>query len=317
MGGRSSSQPLESPLDSSTGSSSRFALSAYGYLCQSEPQQCTAAEESSECPYTEAKIIEWQAAVERPEVRRAYKLEAWVLWQLLGVAGVQKVLSFWPEYSWYLPEESPTTVFSNYPEDFPDGFCDFSEKDDKAGLFSVYRRSPGVLVTEAAGRPMPQEAAEVQLTLTEVVDIMLQVVEILIRVHEKNVSHNDLKDDNIYVSRAADGSYQATVVGFANATHFGMTPCLPGTFDPALWNAPEVFKDDCSLSRTSSPAADVFSVGWLLMRWFDPQELSPAIRRWVGAARSTLPRGRPCLASLLRVLTEYKEEYLDTDFVIY
>ena len=100
------------------------------------------------------------------------------------------------------------------------------------------------------------------LSLTDMLEIFIQVCEALIEAHSHQIIHRDLKFDNIMLKRRQDHRIHAKVLDFGvakilsrdvNLTRGGQVPGTPGIIAPEL-----------VAHNVPSPQSDLYSVGVLL-----------------------------------------------------
>lgn len=100
------------------------------------------------------------------------------------------------------------------------------------------------------------------LSLTDMLEIFVQVCDALIEAHSLQIIHRDLKFDNIMLTRRKDHRIHVKVLDFgvakilnrdANLTRGGQVPGTPGIIAPEL-----------VAQNTPSPQSDLYSVGVLL-----------------------------------------------------
>ena len=132
-----------------------------------------------------------------------------------------------------------------------------------------------------------------KLSYDEAVDYMLQILDAVNNMHEKEVLHNDLKPDNIFV--LSDGNIKICDFGIATHAFERESKDLHGTIK---YLAPEVLQ-----SRKYSYQSDIYSLGVVLYEFLtgrvpfdkdDPKELVelylaspiPSIKKYISLSNA-------------------------------
>ncbi|XP_076029183.1 serine/threonine-protein kinase PknA-like [Oratosquilla oratoria] len=126
-------------------------------------------------------------------------------------------------------------------------------------LFGV-GRNPVTLITSCGGRSLYKLIHRGQLSQYQAVDIVFQVTESVRLIHHRGWTHNDLKQDNIVVTRNCD-LWDATLIDFGSAVRIDKAVYRKDKTGHITFPhiAPELFK-----GRGTSSASDVYSIGYLL-----------------------------------------------------
>ncbi|MPC76392.1 Membrane-associated tyrosine- and threonine-specific cdc2-inhibitory kinase [Portunus trituberculatus] len=137
---------------------------------------------------------------------------------------------------------------------------------------------------------------------TPAVDLLAalhQVAGTVAAVHERSLVHNDLKFDNVLVSRAArTGALTATLIDLGAVQHVGARPYRGRNLSPDQYPylAPEVLA-----GGPVSPGSDAFSLGWMLSGVVAMLPSSSRLGRGKALARHCMhpdPAQRPSVPAL-------------------
>ena len=103
-------------------------------------------------------------------------------------------------------------------------------------------------------------ALEGTLPLQRAIALLLQVAAALVEAHHRGVVHRDLKPDNLYIRRLADGTEHVTVLDFGVARL--LEPDEPGlTATGALVGTPLYMSPEQAAGQPASPQSDLYSLG--------------------------------------------------------
>ncbi|XP_076049780.1 serine/threonine-protein kinase pim-1-like [Oratosquilla oratoria] len=130
-------------------------------------------------------------------------------------------------------------------------------------LSSALAETPPVtLVTSCGGRSLYQLTQRGQLSKYQAVDLVLQVTESVRLIHLRGWTHNDIKEDNIVVTRNRDLWNATLLIDFGSAVPIGKAVYSKDRTGHIAFPhiAPELFK---GRGGTSS-GSDVYSIGHLL-----------------------------------------------------
>lgn len=159
---------------------------------------------------------------------------------------------------------------------------------------------------------------EAIFTESQIARVCHDVVAALVRMHERNIIHRDIKSDNVLIG--ADGEVKLTDFGFAAVTEgrLGKRSTMVGT---PYWMAPEVVT-----KQPYTAAVDIWSLGIMTLEMIDgeppymdqdpikalyliatigspeiknPQELSPALRSFLDLCLRLKAEERPTSMELL------------------
>ena len=143
------------------------------------------------------------------------------------------------------------------------------------------------------------------------VSVCLQVSRALQRIHQQGHVHNDIKANNICVSKV-DGAPVATIIDVGVASRIGshsVVPVWKTTMAKHPWVAPELIMYDAPCTA----ACDVYSLSiWLervaLLDVPTQCRSKSAVNTLIWKAQLYDPNGRPSLASLIQALETLHEE---------
>ncbi|XP_076029372.1 tyrosine-protein kinase yes-like [Oratosquilla oratoria] len=168
-------------------------------------------------------------------------------------------------------------------------------------LFGV-GRNPVTLVTSYGGRSLYKLIQRGQLSKYQAVDLVLQVTESVRLIHLRGWTHNDIKEDNIVVTRNRD-LWNATLIDFGSAVHIGKAVYSKGRTGHIAFPhiAPELFK-----GRGTSSESDVYSIGHLLASLTAQEDRSEEISLLIKKAMTYKPEDRISVDDLVQKLRDLR-----------
>ncbi|KAF8594757.1 kinase-like protein, partial [Ceratobasidium sp. AG-I] len=132
-------------------------------------------------------------------------------------------------------------------------------------------------------------------------ELIAQVVEAVVYLHQMNVVHGDLKGDNVLVSD--DGTLKLTDFGLTMMheplVRFSTTDPGGGTY---RWMAPELAQDETSRSKE----ADIYALGMTMLQLFTGKIPFPEIRSDMTIISEVMMGGRKpeCPTGLIQTLRD-------------
>ncbi|XP_076052842.1 tyrosine-protein kinase Lck-like [Oratosquilla oratoria] len=168
-------------------------------------------------------------------------------------------------------------------------------------LFCV-GRNPVTLVTSYGGRSLYKLIQRGQLSKYQAVDLVLQVTESVRLIHLRGWTHNDIKQDNIVVTRNRD-LWNATLIDFGSAVHIGKAVYSKDRTGHITFPhiAPELFK-----GRGTSSESDVYSIGHLLASLIAQEDRSEEISILIARAMTYKPEDRISVDHLVQKLRDVR-----------
>ncbi|XP_076029422.1 uncharacterized protein LOC143018158 [Oratosquilla oratoria] len=168
-------------------------------------------------------------------------------------------------------------------------------------LFGV-GRNPVTLVTSYGGRSLYKLIQRGQLSKYQAVDLVLQVTESVRLIHLRGWTHNDIKLDNIVVTRNRD-LWNATLIDFGSAVHIGKAVYSKDRTGHITFPhiAPELFK-----GRGTSSESDVYSIGHLLASLTAQEDRSEEISLLIKKAMTYKPEDRISVDDLVQKLRDLR-----------
>ncbi|XP_076029657.1 uncharacterized protein LOC143018266 [Oratosquilla oratoria] len=168
-------------------------------------------------------------------------------------------------------------------------------------LFGV-GRNPVTLVTSYGGRSLYKLIQRGQLSKYQAVDLVLQVTESVRLIHLRGWTHNDIKQDNIVVTRNRD-LWNATLIDFGSAVRIGKAVYSKDRTGHITFPhiAPELFK-----GRGTSSESDVYSIGHLLASLTAQEDRSEEISLLIKKAMTYKPEDRISVNDLVQKLRDLR-----------
>ncbi|XP_076029644.1 uncharacterized protein LOC143018262 [Oratosquilla oratoria] len=168
-------------------------------------------------------------------------------------------------------------------------------------LFGV-GRNPVTLVTSYGGRSLYKLIQRGQLSKCQAVDLVLQVTESVRLIHLRGWTHNDIKLDNIVVTRNRD-LWNATLIDFGSAVRIGKAVYSKDRTGHITFPhiAPELFK-----GRGTSSGSDVYSIGHLLASLIAQEDRNEEISLLIKRAMTYKPEDRISVDDLVEKLRDLR-----------
>ncbi|XP_076029265.1 uncharacterized protein LOC143018072 [Oratosquilla oratoria] len=168
-------------------------------------------------------------------------------------------------------------------------------------LFGV-GRNPVTLITSNGGRSLFKLIKRRQLSKYQAVDIVFQVAQSVRLIHLRGWTHNDLKQDNIVVTKNCD-LWNATLIDFGSAVRIGKAVYTKNRTGHITFPhiAPELFK-----GRGTSSASDVYSIGYLLASLVAHEDRNEEISLLITSAMTYNPEDRISVDDLVQKLRDIR-----------
>ncbi|XP_076039337.1 uncharacterized protein LOC143024421 [Oratosquilla oratoria] len=172
-------------------------------------------------------------------------------------------------------------------------------------LFGV-GKNPVTMITSCGGRSLYKLILRGQLSKYQAVHIGLQVAESVRLIHLRGWTHNDLKQDNIVVTRNCD-LWDATLIDFGSAVRIGKAVYRKDKTGHINFPhiAPELFK-----GRGTSSASDVYSIGYLLASLIAQEDRNKEISLLIERAMIYNPEDRISVDDLVQRLRDVRFDIL-------
>ncbi|XP_050730791.1 serine/threonine-protein kinase PknJ-like [Eriocheir sinensis] len=122
------------------------------------------------------------------------------------------------------------------------------------------------------------------------------------QLHARGYAHNDIKENNVAVCRAADGRLQVSLIDYGAAQRLGTRVGFVGASTRRTpWLAPELLG-----GGRCSRAGDVFSLGYVLSNILDTcHRYYPALDILAEAAMAANPAQRPSLKKIIKTVNKF------------
>ncbi|XP_076028936.1 uncharacterized protein LOC143017854 [Oratosquilla oratoria] len=168
-------------------------------------------------------------------------------------------------------------------------------------LFGV-GRNPVTLITSFGGRSLYKLIQRGQLSKYQAVDLVFQVTESVRLIHYRGWTHNDLKQDNIVVTKNCD-LWNATIIDFGSAVRIGKAVYSKDRTGHITFPhiAPELFK-----GRGTSSGSDVYSIGYLLASLIAHEDRNEDISLLIKRAMTYNPEDRISVEDLVQKLRDVR-----------
>lgn len=165
-------------------------------------------------------------------------------------------------------------------------------------LYGICDTHPAILMTFCGSLRLSDYLCKAALNAS--LGVLLALAISLQQIHQKHVIHNNVHPDNILI-QDEDG-IRVNIVDFGMATFSGqfLHPLEKVDRNKYLHLAPEMLEEGV----TSSPAQDVFSVGYIMQTVFYKMGGWPSGTEHLIRALNEDPATRPTLQEIIDTLTE-------------
>lgn len=138
----------------------------------------------------------------------------------------------------------------------------------------------------------------------QIVESLIEIAKKVDEIHSKNIIHNDLKIDNITVTK--NPNLQFHVIDLGLGSYNGEVLGVKDNLDLPKWMAPEYARDE-----PTTPNNDIFSFGYLMdcliKHYLKDEQLKQSIRPLAECAMEIDPQDRPTLTMLIEELQSIAE----------